>query len=88
MPFLDVKQAVQSASEFLQKVYDRQLPDLRLEEVDRTVDDNWLITFGYTEIEEPANAFQALADRRRRVYKQIEVEGRTGEGLAMRIRTV
>ncbi len=85
---IDVKQAVKSAAAYLQLLYDGQeLTDLRLEEVEKTPDgNNWLITFGFNQQDTPANPFQALADRRYRVYKVIEVDGDSGEAIAMRMR--
>lgn len=88
---VDVKQAVKAAAEYMQMLYEgEELTDLRLEEVEKSSsfdDNNWLITFGFTNANTPANAFQALAgSNRERIYKVIEVDGDTGEPIAMRIR--
>lgn len=87
---IDVKQAVRTAAEYIQMLYEgQQLDDLRLEEVERSSDtftNNWLITFGFNVSATPANALQALAGRQAREYKVVEVDGESGEPLAMRIR--
>lgn len=87
---INVKQAVRAAADYLDMLYEEQpLADVRLEEVEKTSDrQNWLVTWSFSRTESPAgNAFQALAGpQTRRVYKVVEIEGDSGEPVAMRIR--
>jgi hypothetical protein len=65
--------------------------NLELEEVEKTEKENWLVTLGYDEPSEAplGRVSEALAGRAQvRKYKQFEMDGRSGQFLAMRIRKV
>lgn len=85
-----VKDAVQIALGYLQELYsytDTQLSNLRLEEVDMSEDGRWwLITYGFTTSETLPGGLAGLGPIANRVYKVIEVDVRTGEPRAMKIR--
>jgi hypothetical protein len=85
---VDIKQAVTVANDFISHLYPEPLPDLALEEVQRSEDDKyWLITLGFSQIKPTASALQALAGSQKgRVYKVIKIDAESGEPVSMLIR--
>lgn len=92
---MDVKNAVQTAMDFVKDLYaDRSLRDLLLEEIEFSeVDDQWLVTVGFSLPEQkeesaplitPSRMSQALSRR----YKIINVDAKTGKPISMKIRPV
>jgi hypothetical protein len=90
---IDVKQAVQIARDYMHTVYsDEEIPNLLLEEVKRTDDDQyWLITFGFDTKQKPDYSptldVVGLANPVRpqfiRAYRTIKVRADTGESVEM-----
>lgn len=94
---IDVKNAVQTAYNYMRDIYPEPPNGLRLEEVELSEDGGeWLITMGYNEEvppPTPRNSAQMLEQLGRqgtinRTYKRLIIDGETGEVKAMRIRTV
>ncbi len=89
---LDVKEAVAAAIEFIKHLYDaKALPDLRLEEVELTDDEQyWLVTLGFRDLAQPGSplAEAVMLPRYERTYKVIKVDALTGRSLAMTIREI
>ena len=77
---VDVKRAINLAVDYIQAMDRELLPvhDLRLEETVINDHDNWLITLSTSDSSMPIPF--------RRLFKTIEIDGRSGEILAMRIR--
>jgi hypothetical protein len=95
---VDPKMAVQKAIEYLNEFYDTsQYRDILLEEVERSEDNSWLITIGYSipVSEPPSMADQLLKNlspganvKYRRQYKIFKVDGISGEMHSMKMRQV
>jgi len=87
---IDVKQAVQVASDFIKQLYGAdQLQQLTLEEVELTDDDRfWLVTLGFSrpELASPLEAFATA--KQRREYKILKIHADSGKVQAMKIREV
>lgn len=79
MPTIDVKQAVKSASQYLNRLYGRSIGNTRVEEVELDDNEDWLITLSFVDTEDLVPE---------RVYKSLAIDSETGEVLAMRIRDV
>jgi hypothetical protein len=82
---IDVKQAAQSASNFVTGLYsDRTISDVRLEEVELSEDGRyWLITLSFPP---PASSVNSMLGIGRRDYKIFKVDRDSGEVLSMKIR--
>ena len=82
---IDVKQAAQSASNFVTGLYANEIiSDVRLEEVELTEDGKyWLITLS---LPPPKSAISAVFQIGARQYKIFKVDADTGEVLSMKIR--
>ena len=88
---IDVKTAVGIAVRYIQELLPKErLRDLRLEEVERTDDnEHWLVTLGYSTRTDPSTPFEALGGPRfEREYKVFKVSAQSGEVTFMKIRTV
>lgn len=89
---IDVTQAIESAHRYVRKLYsESDLRELRLEEVELSEDDTrWNITLGWLESTVRGIDILISTDKRRlpRVYKLFEVDAKTGEVTAMKIREV
>ncbi len=87
---VNVQNAVQNAlSEFRTLLPQKSLINLELEEVEKTEKGNWLVTLGYDEPSDSplSRMSEAFAGKTQvRKYKQFEMDGNTGQFLAMRIR--
>jgi hypothetical protein len=87
---IDVKQAVQAASDFIKQLYGaNQLKQLTLEEVELTDDDRfWLVTLGFSrpELVSPLEAFATA--KQRREYKILKIHADSGKVQSMKIREV
>ena len=85
---IDIKQAVTVAKDFIAHLYPDPLPDLALEEVQRSEDDKyWLITLGFSRPKPTTSSLQALAGTQMaRVYKVIKIDLESGEPVSMLIR--
>jgi hypothetical protein len=89
---IDVKQAVNTATQFMQNLYSDPLPGLMLEEVELSDDERyWYITLGYSQTKTPSygtlSNLKAFVDPEvTRVYKLIKVDAATGQPLSMKIR--
>lgn len=91
---LSVKEAAGQAERWIREMYpQREIPYLRVEEFELSVDDGaWLITVGWAvplSTDGPlfpgrTSALRALP----RVYKVLEVDAETGEVRSMKIREV
>jgi hypothetical protein len=79
MPTIDIKEAVKSASKYLNGLYGRAIDNKRVEEVEVDEDDDWLITVSFVDTDDLVPE---------RVYKTLVVDSETGEVLAMRMREV
>jgi hypothetical protein len=83
---IDVRQAAQSASNFIVSLYAGQsLSDVRLEEVEVSDDDKyWLITLSFL-AQSPGYGVLNLPVLKRQ-YKILKVDRQTGDVLSMKIR--
>ncbi len=86
---IEIKEAVNVAKNFVQSVFEGELPELRLEEVDRS-DDNkfWLITLGFTSEKKGISQLAKVINPLERIYKTIKVDAEKGEAVSMRIREI
>lgn len=80
---IDVKHAVDAASNFLVGLYaNNTVADVRLEEVELSEDDkHWLITLSFQSIAGPS-----LGIFNKRQYKVFKVDADTGKVVSMKIR--
>lgn len=86
---LDVKEAVRVASEYIQTLFtEKQIPELRLEEVEMSEDGKfWDVTMSFV-VREPT-AYLSLGDSAKtREYKVFKVNAETGQVQSMKIRKV
>ncbi|RIH85315.1 MULTISPECIES: hypothetical protein [Calidithermus] len=86
---IDVKQAVQIANDYIQSLFtERQIPELRLEEVELSQDGSfWEVTLSFV-VREPT-AYLSLGDAARtREYKVFRINAETGQVQSMKIRKV
>ena len=93
MPQVDARAAVQLAEQYFVSLYDpKTFKRVRVEEIEREFDGDWLwrITLGYdVEVEGDDNPFTILHTpaKYKREFKQFVISEKTGQVLAMRIRT-
>jgi hypothetical protein len=89
LPVIDIIEAVAAAKDFMERIGDEPLVNLRLEEIEHGEDEDvWLVTLGYDRVvQSPMRALGINATETRRVYKTIVVDDTRGVPLAMRIRT-
>ncbi len=86
MPLLSVKEAVQLARGHLSEVLQVSAPQLLLEEVELSDDQQfWLITFSYPAPE--GTSFAAMLGGNR-AYKVVKLHADTGEFVSVKIRTL
>lgn len=86
---LEVKEAVKIATEYIQTLFsERQIPELRLEEVELSPDNQfWEVTLSFV-VREPT-AYLSLGDAARtREYKIFRINAETGQVQSMKIRKV
>lgn len=86
---LEVKEAVKIATEYIQSLFsERQIPELRLEEVEMSQDSQfWEVTLSFV-IREPT-AYLSLGDAARtREYKVFRINAENGQVQSMKIRKV
>lgn len=95
---LDVKAAVRIAFQYVADLFPKsQVHDLRLEEVEKSEDDQfWLVTVGFSTpfVEDTTDPLQSMrrlasplaAQRLRRDYKQLKINARDGSVVSMKIR--
>jgi hypothetical protein len=86
---LEVKEAVRIATEYIQTLFsEKQIPELRLEEVELTPDNQfWEVTLSFV-VREPT-AYLSLGDAARtREYKVFRINAETGQVQSMKIRKV
>ncbi len=92
-----VKEAIQTAYNYMQEVYPENLRDLRLEEVDQDeATGDWLITMGFVEnvpqpvARTPTQAFLGVGQAREftRAYKLLTIDKETGDVKRMKIRNI
>ncbi|GIW30020.1 MAG: hypothetical protein N2313_06260 [Meiothermus ruber] len=86
---LEVKEAVRIATEYIQTLFnEKQIPELRLEEVELTPDNQfWEVTLSFV-VREPT-AYLSLGDAARtREYKIFRINAETGQVQSMKIRKV
>ena len=86
---LEVKEAVKIATEYIQTLFaERQIPELRLEEVELSADNQfWEVTLSFV-VREPT-AYLSLGDAARtREYKVFRINAETGQVQSMKIRKV
>jgi hypothetical protein len=82
---IDVKQAAQSASNFIAGLYSNEtISDVMLEEVELSEDGKyWLITLSFAA---PSSSVHPILGIRGRLYKIFKIDTDTGEVLSMKIR--
>lgn len=82
---IDVKQAAQSASDFITGLYSNEtISDVMLEEVELSEDGKyWLITLSFPA---PSSSVHPILGIKGRRYKIFKVDTATGEVLSMKIR--
>ena len=86
---LEVKEAVKVATEYIQALFvEKQIPELRLEEVELSEDKkHWEVTLSFV-VREPT-AYLSLGDAARsREYKVFKVDAESGQVQSMKIRKV
>ncbi|HYG11544.1 MAG TPA: hypothetical protein VD835_16475 [Pyrinomonadaceae bacterium] len=82
---IDVKQAAQSASNFIVGLYSNEtLSEVMLEEVELSEDGKyWLVTLSFLA---PSSSVNSILGIRGRLYKIFKVDTDTGEVVSMKIR--
>jgi hypothetical protein len=89
---IGIKQAVATAYDFLQDIYEEHnISDVMLEEIDSSHDDKyWLVTLGFNREQPSVTPLQALSLQKNmgRVYKVIKVDKKKGKSVSMHIREV
>ena len=96
---IGVKEAVKAAIEFVRRMYQDTgvaLEDLALEEVKKSDDRNdWVVTVGFRALSAHQSArgpglfpIQPVLERVPRDYKEVVIDGQTGEPKAMVIRDI
>jgi hypothetical protein len=86
---LEVKEVVKTATDYIHTLFpERQIPELRLEEVELTADGQyWEVTLSFV-VHEPT-AYLSLGDAARtREYKTFRINAETGQVQSMKIRKV
>ncbi|WP_027882179.1 hypothetical protein [Meiothermus rufus] len=86
---IDAKEAVKIATEYIQTLFaERQIPELRLEEVELSPDNQfWEVTLSFV-VREPT-AYLSLGEAARtREYKVFRINAETGQVQSMKIRKV
>ena len=86
---LEVKEAVKIATDYIQSLFsEKQIPELRLEEVELSTDQKfWEVTLSFV-VREPT-AYLSLGDAAgSREYKVFRVNAETGQVQSMKIRKV
>ncbi|MDR1819553.1 MAG: hypothetical protein LBR15_04805 [Methanobrevibacter sp.] len=85
---IDTKQAIESSINYIRDVYE-QLPDLRVEEIELSDNEEfWIITLGWDEIKKNNNLEQAMNPLFRgvkRAYKTFFVDSESGDIKKMKI---
>lgn len=88
---MDVKGAVDLAVMYIKQLLPEEtLRDLRLEEVERTDDDQyWLVTLGFSTPTTASSLVQSLGGSTfERQYKLLKVNAQTAEVTSMKIRKI
>ena len=85
---IDIKTAVSAAMAFVREMYaEEQLRDLALEEVERSADGvSWLVTVGFGGQERASTMSVVAGEGTPRQFKQLAVDGATGDVVSMRSR--
>lgn len=86
---LEVKEVVKIATDYIQTLFsEKQIPELRLEEVELSADNQfWEVTLSFV-VREPT-AYLSLGDAARtREYKIFRINAETGQVQSMKIRKV
>jgi hypothetical protein len=93
MEQIELKKMVNTAVRFLDNLYDQAgLRNVLLEEIERSEDSgHWLVTLGFDVDFSPPPTY-SITDllnptKPQRIYKTIEIDEKTGEALAMKMRT-
>ena len=92
MEQIELKKMVNTAIQFLDNLYDQEnLRNVMLEEIERSEDSGrWLVTLGFDMDFSPPPTYSItdlFAKKPQRIYKTIEIDEKTGEALAMKMRT-
>lgn len=87
---MDVKAAVGKAIQSCSELFERQIADVRLEEVEKG-GENWRVTLSFVRtggspVTPQGLVATALAQNRPREYKVFSINDETGELLAVRMR--
>lgn len=86
---IGIKEAVNVAKDFVKNVFETDLPELSLEEVQRSDDDKfWLITVGFTRERNGLPQLAKVVNPYERVYKTIKINAENGEAISMNIREI
>jgi hypothetical protein len=91
---IDVKEAVKIALDYLGKLYDVQLQDILLEEVELSHDEKfWYVTMGFSRpILSPIDPFRSGVSgimppqKYQREYKVFQIDSATGQVRSMKMR--
>ena len=93
MEQIELKKMVNTAIQFLDNLYDQEnLRNVMLEEIERSEDSGrWLVTLGFDMGFSPPSTYFITdllnTKKPQRIYKTIEIDEKTGEALAMKMRT-
>ena len=82
---INAKEAAIAASKYILDILGSTPQGLRIEEVDKIVEDDkpyWLITLGYFEATNPYGSFNL-----EKTYKQFKIDSDSGEVLSMKMFT-
>jgi len=92
---IDIKQAVNTAMEFVKGLYDRDtLKNLLLEEVEFSEDEKyWVVTIGFDfgglQVSEPTPFPSGSSPiRQARIYKLIRIDKETGKPISLKLKKV
>ena len=83
-PPIDVKEAVRRAMEYFKELFGSPFLDLSLEEVQKNASGHWLVTLGYSMARNTPGGFISIPNYPR-MFKQVTIDGITGEVQSMKV---
>ncbi|HXM20503.1 MAG TPA: hypothetical protein VN948_04455 [Terriglobales bacterium] len=83
-PPIDVKDAVRLAMENFKEMFGNPFLDLSLEEVSKGPQGQWLVTLGYTMARSTPGGLAPIPNYPR-MYKQVSIDGTTGQVISMKV---
>jgi hypothetical protein len=81
---IDVKDAVKISMDYFKELFGSPFLDLSLEEVQKNPQGHWVVALGYTMARTTAGGTVAIPNYPR-MYKQVTVDGSSGEVISMKV---